>query len=368
MIKDIKFIWHLPGSGLSVLHKNIKPTMIVDYFSASNICRALLLLLNIQFAQIADAETNSSASEIEDLFVITALADPRQQQRSETEIRKILLGEKLFHDPILSYNQSLSCSSCHILDDGGDDNRQYSLTTEGVPREINTPTVFNAALNPVFTWTGKHESLPAFIGGPLFAERVMNHEWNILLPILKSNTEYQRLFGEIYELPVTQLMVVETLQAFQETLITPNSRFDQYLRGDTSAINDREKHGYALFQSYGCIACHQGRNIGGNMFQKFGLYGDYYESRGRTPQAVDFGRFTVTGDELDRFTFRVPSLRNVATTAPYLHDGSVETLEEVIQVMVRFQLGRNINKTDRVYLREFLETLTGNYQPLKAHD
>jgi cytochrome c peroxidase len=152
---------------------------------------------------------------------------------------------------------------------------------------------------------------------------------------------------------------------FERSLITPNSRFDRYLLGDESAITAEEKAGYALFKSYGCVACHQGRNVGGNMFQIFGVMDDYFANRGHITDA-DYGRFNVTGREEDRFHFRVPSLRNVALTAPYFHDGTAESLDQAVMVMARYQLGVTMPAEDVGLIVKFLGTLTGEYkgQPL----
>ena len=154
--------------------------------------------------------------------------------------------------------------------------------------------------------------------------------------------------------------VQNALAAYERTLISANSRFDQYLLGDTGILTREEKYGYQRFKEYGCIACHQGVNIGGNMFQKFGVMGDYFQVRGK-PTETDLGRYLVTRDEEDRNVFKVPSLRNVAVTAPYFHDGSAKTLEEAVDVMFTFQLGRIPSTEDKTLIIKFLKTLTGQW-------
>jgi cytochrome c peroxidase len=143
-------------------------------------------------------------------------------------------------------------------------------------------------------------------------------------------------------------------------LITPNSRFDKFLGGDQSALNAQEKHGYELFQSYGCASCHQGMNLGGNMYEKMGLMGDYFADRGNITEA-DRGRFNLTKDPQNMHEFRVPSLRNVALTAPYFHDGHAQTLEAAIAIMAKYQLGRPMPATDLDAIAAFLRSLTGQY-------
>jgi cytochrome c peroxidase len=172
------------------------------------------------------------------------------------------------------------------------------------------------------------------------------------------DAKYQRDFATAYHDGVTKANIQNAIAAFERTLITPNSRFDRYLRGDPDAISVAEKVGYAKFKQYGCVACHQGVNVGGNMFQKFGVMGDYFAKRGNLTDA-DLGRYLVTKDENDKHVFKVPSLRNVALTAPYFHDGSAKTLENAVDIMFRYQLGRVGSKEDKEDIIKFLNTLTG---------
>ena len=281
--------------------------------------------------------------------------------------RKVSLGEKLFHDPILSGNQSKSCASCHDLATGGDDGQQFSLTTMNELRDVNTPTVFNEIYNFTFTIVGSQTSLEKLLVDNLIpGKHVMNNTWPALLASLRSEPEYVAAFEQIYPTGISQETVTDAMLNFQHSLVTPGSRFDQFLMGNNTAISPREKRGYSLFKSYGCVACHQGKNIGGNIFQKFGLFANYFLDTGRTLNDIDFGRFNVTKKEQDRYYFRVPSLRNVELTAPYLHDGSIETLEEMIDIMGKYQLGREIPESDKKDIAAFLSTLTGQYkgQPL----
>jgi cytochrome c peroxidase len=155
--------------------------------------------------------------------------------------------------------------------------------------------------------------------------------------------------------------VRRAIAVFERTLITIGSPLDRWLDGDASALTPAQKEGYALFKASGCVACHQGQNVGGNMYQRFGVFGDYFEDRGNVTEA-DYGRFNVTKQEQDRYVFRVPSLRNVALTAPYFHDGSAKTLEDAVGVMAKYQLGRELSEEKVSKLVAFLEALTGPEQ------
>lgn len=276
--------------------------------------------------------------------------------------KRVDLGRQLFNDTILSGSLTLACSSCHILNQGGEDNRQFSLTDTGSPRTLNTPTIFNITHNATFLWTGGAQSLRDLVNTIMLSSQTMNADWREVLNRLKENEGYSNVFNASFNDGITQENIIEALLVFQKSLTTPNSRFDQYLKGDNEALTDIEKQGYGLFYAYGCTSCHQGKNIGGNMFQKFGLYSDYYKDTGKLISKPDYGRFNNTGNERDKFFFRVPSLRNVALTAPYLHDGSIASLDEVIHIMGIYQLGREIPNTDRKRIEAFLKTLTGRYE------
>jgi cytochrome c peroxidase len=170
---------------------------------------------------------------------------------------------------------------------------------------------------------------------------------------MKTVQAFQAIYGD----GLQPRNIQDAIATFERSLVTP-SRFDRYLRGDSGAISEQEKRGYELFKSYGCVACHQGVNVGGNMFQTFGVLGNYFKDRGNETEA-DLGRYTVTQNELDRHVFKVPSLRNVALTAPYFHDGTAPTLEAAVDVMFRYQLGREAPAADKTAIIMFLKSLTG---------
>lgn len=273
---------------------------------------------------------------------------------------KVELGRQLFNEPRLSVNNTLSCASCHHLESGGADNKPFSIGFDGKPVEINTPSVFNASLNFKQFWNGRVDTLEAQVEQVVISPVEMGSDWKTVVQNLSALPVYLAAFKQAYPDGVTAANVQNALATYERTLLTPNSRFDQYLLGNTEILTIQEKYGYQRFKDYGCIACHQGINIGGNMFQKFGVMGDYFKVRGN-PVESDLGRYLLTKDEEDRHVFKVPSLRNIAVTAPYFHDASAKTLEEAVDVMFKFQLGRNPSQEDKDLIIQFLKTLTGEW-------
>lgn len=276
------------------------------------------------------------------------------------DARKVELGNRLFHEPRFSRDNSISCSSCHDLSKAGMDQRARSLGIGGQPADRNAPTVFNSGLNFKQFWDGRAETLEDQIDGPTHHPKEMGSTWAEIIAKLKQDPGYVSAFAKIYPDGLQGHNIKDAIATFERSLITPNSRFDRFLRGDASALTEAEKAGYQLFKDYGCVACHQGINVGGNMFQRLGVIVDYFAERGEATKS-DLGRYNVTGRERDRFTFKVPSLRNVARTAPYFHDGSVPTLEVAVRLMAKYQLGRSLSKAEVDLLVAFLNTLTGEY-------
>lgn len=274
---------------------------------------------------------------------------------------KVALGEQLFQDVRLSGNNQISCLSCHSFSAGGADHNARSVGVHGTPGAINTPTIFNVGFNFRFNWNGKHETLADHIDALLQNSGEMGIQWQELIQKLQQVPEYKRAFTKIYPDGLTFDTVKDAIVVYEQSLYTPNSRFDQFLRGNQQALTASEQEGYRLFKAYGCISCHQGVNVGGNMFQKFSVIGDYFADRGNLTQA-DLGRFNVTGQDSDRYVFRVPTLRNVALTAPYFHDGSAQSLHEAIAIMAKYQLGRPLPAEHADRIVEFLHTLTGEYR------
>lgn len=273
----------------------------------------------------------------------------------------VALGRKLFHDARLSADNTISCASCHPLGRGGADGRVHSIGIKGAEGNINAPTVLNSGLNFAQFWDGRAATLEDQIDGPINNPKEMGSNWEQVVDKLKQDSDYRSAFAKLYREGLTPANIKDAIATFERSLVTPNAPFDRYLQGDNSAISEQAKHGYVLFQSYGCITCHQGQNLGGNMYEKMGLMGNYFESRGNLTDA-DLGRFNVTHQESSRYEFKVPSLRNVALTAPYFHDGSVATLPEAVEVMVKYQLGRTMPQQDRDDIVHFLSSLSGEIE------
>ena len=269
------------------------------------------------------------------------------------------LGRLLFNDLRLSRDNNQSCASCHHLARGGADSRALSLGAGGVASRFNTPTVYNSTFNYRQSWTGRHSTIEGLLDHVIIRPHGLASSWEMVASRLTGDAAMDQQFNAVYGDDVTPAMLKDALGHYLKSLTTP-SRFDRYLRGDKAALSPEEKVGYARFKSFGCVSCHQGINVGGNMYQRFGAM---REPAAGAPIAADQGRFEVTGREADRRMFRVPSLRNVALTAPYFHNGSVATLEEAVDAMFKYQLGRAASPTDRELVVRFLKTLSGETLP-----
>ena len=276
---------------------------------------------------------------------------------------RVALGRAIFHDPRLSKDNSTACVSCHDLSHGGDDGRTVSVGVEGRTGPINAPTVFNAGLNFRQFWDGRAATLEHQIDGPVQAPAELGSLWPEVIAKLYEHESYPERFSALYADGITRENVKDALATYMRSLVTPNSRFDRWLGGEADALSLEEKRGYALFKHYGCVSCHQGANVGGNMFQVFGVLNEYFKRRGNITDA-DMGRFNVTGNPADRHAFKVPSLRMAALTAPYLHDGSAATLRDAVDAMFTFQLGREAPDADKDAIVAFIATLAGENREL----
>ncbi len=280
---------------------------------------------------------------------------------NDVDADKASLGEKLFFDKRLSANNQLSCASCHQLDAGGDDNLATGISALTDQHVINTPSIFNARYNFRQNWDGSVKTLEEQIDMVLGNQHEFDNNWHDVIAALSSDEELTKNFYAIYQDGITKNNIINALVEFEKTLTTPNSRFDQYLRKEDNSLNEKELKGYLIFKELGCISCHQGVNVGGNLYQKFGVFYNYIAERGDIKK-VDFGRMNITNRQMDAYVFKVPSLRNIAVTAPYLHDGSAETIEEVISIMGKTQLGRTLTTNEIHLIKSFLYTLTGEYK------
>jgi cytochrome c peroxidase len=267
------------------------------------------------------------------------------------------LGMQIFLDPNVSSNNRVSCESCHHIFDNGAENRQVSLGVQGLGAR-SSPTVFNVSHNSRFFWDGRASSLETQMDGPVHNPLEMNTNWQKITRYVASVPTYKQQFNTHFNGTINEATIKESLKGFMAALDTPDAPFDLFLRGNEAAMTQAAKNGWLKFKTLGCIACHQGRNIGGNLFQKFGNLNNTSE------QESDLGRYNVTGLKSDIGVFRVPSLRNVANTAPYFHDGRADTLEAAIVTMAYVQLGRELEPSTILELKAFLNALSAPPPPV----
>lgn len=285
-------------------------------------------------------------------------------QFSEKERAEIALGRSLFHDPRLSHDDTTSCASCHSLELSGVDRRRVSIGINGAMGTVNAPTVINSRFNIAQFWDGRAATLEEQAAGPVHNPIEMGSNWGEVVTKLQKDEFYPARFEALYEDGMSGLNIQRAIAQFERSLVTLNAPFDQYLLGDEGAISEEAKKGYRLFKSYGCVACHQGSNVGGNMYARMGAVGDYFINKDELVSS-DLGRYNVTSAEDDRHVFKVPSLRLAVHTAPYFHDGSATTLEEAVRTMARYQLGRRITAKDTQLIIRFLKTLPGELYEVK---
>lgn len=270
-------------------------------------------------------------------------------------LAQVELGKKLYFDPRLSKSGFISCNSCHNLSMGGTDNLKTSIGDHWQQGPINAPTVLNSSLNVAQFWDGRAADLKAQAGGPIANPGEMGFTHQLAVSVLASIPEYVVEFKQVFgddSIDIDKVTVA--IAEFEKTLVTPNSRFDRWLLGDKDALTPNELAGYDLFKNSGCIACHNGEAVGGNSFQKMGVMEPY---QAKSPAE---GLSAVTGKDADRFKFKVPTLRNVAMTYPYFHDGEAETLTEAVDIMGRLQLGKQFSEQENAQIVAFLKTLTGD--------
>ena len=264
------------------------------------------------------------------------------------DLAKAQLGKIIFSDTRLSKNNTHSLNTCHPLNAGGSDGQPYSKNIQGI-KPLNAPTVFNAIYNFKNFWDGRANNLEEQVRDSLLNTQFMNNSKRALVEHIAST--YQEDFKRIYAQGVSFNAIVEVLVEFQKALTTPNAPFDRYLRGDKDALTYSEKKGYEVFKSSGCIACHNGVNLGGNAYSKIEVL----------PEETSpyLGRYNITKNPKDKYFIKIPMLRNILSTAPYFHDGSVATIDEAIQGVSRHALKRKLTSSEIEYLIQFLNTLSG---------
>jgi cytochrome c peroxidase len=267
----------------------------------------------------------------------------------------VALGRQLFFEARLSKNHDVSCNSCHDLAKYGVDG---TPTSTGHKKQLggrNAPTVYNAGDHISQFWDGRAATLEDQAKGPVLnpIEMAMKDDASVVA-VIESIPGYLPMFKKAFpgeEKPITYDNIAKAIGAFERTLVTP-SKFDKFLEGDAKALSDAEKAGLTKFMETGCTACHMGEGIGAGMYQKLGLVKP-------VPGLKDNGRFDATKKDADKFFFKVPSLRNIEKTGPYLHDGSLKTLEETVAFMGSYQLGKDLKKEEVDSIVTFLKALTG---------
>ena len=285
-----------------------------------------------------------------------------------TDIRKVTLGRKMYNDALISLDGTLSCATCHVIDQGGADSRG-TRTSEGIYGQfggINAPTVLNAAFNVEQFWNGRAHTLADQAAGPPVNPVEMGDQtWEQICERLKEDASLVAEFQSIYPEGITQATVTDAIAEYEKTLITPNDRLDQMLKGDENALTEEEKKGLAAFMDNSCAVCHVGKTLGGQSFETLGIYEDYYAAREQSnPDIVynddDKGLAGFTGDTADLHRFKVPGLRNISKTSPYFHDGTQATIEDAVRAMFRFELGvKEAPESDVASISAFLRTLDG---------
>ncbi len=284
-------------------------------------------------------------------------------QEVEVDEAKAALGFALFHDPRLSVDNTVSCATCHALETAGVDNHQYSHGVDDQVGGVNAPTVYNAVYNFVQFWDGRAKTLADQAAGPpLNPIEMASTSFDEIIAKLAADKDFSKAFKAVYPDGLTEANITNAIEEFERTLITPDSRFDKWLRGDDSALTADELAGYELFKKYDCATCHVGPNLGGQSYELMGLRRHYFSERGLELTHEDNGRYKETQNERDRHRFKVPGLRNVEHTWPYYHDGTRLTLEDAVRDMGLYQSGVELTSAETDQITSFLKTLTGEYQ------
>ena len=286
---------------------------------------------------------------------------PTRHPSSALDRARERLGARLFFDKRLSANGSLSCAGCHDLAQGGADGRKTAVGVSGRVGPVNTPTIFNVGGNSHQFWDGRASSLEVQVDGPLQNHDELASDWPTAVRRISGDPSYRAGFAAAYpQGQIDRVTISNAIASYERTLTTPDSPFDRFSKGDEAAVGPLEKEGFERFKSYGCISCHQGRNVGGNLFERLGIMADYFADRGIPTTEADYGRYNVTKLEEDRYRFRVPSLRMAARTAPYFHDGRIATLEEAIVAMGKYQIGETVTPADVKSIAAFIRSLAGD--------
>lgn len=289
------------------------------------------------------SEQSTIQAEQKTVYYYEKVAGPIQPipRKMEIDTRWVSLGKALFHSPLLSQNNTISCSSCHLIDFGGDDGFPVSTGVNNGKGVRNSPTVLNSSFNFRQFWDGRVGSLGEQIVGPLHNPVEMGSSWPQIIEKLSNDNYFSKTFRSLSQQGVTSENIVKAITIYEESLITPNAPIDRFLLGDNSALTEQQQRGLHLFTNHGCTSCHQGTNIGGNLYQKLGRVNEIPEIL-----TEDLGKYLLTKQEHDRYVFKVPSLRNVADTGPYFHNGAIESLPQAVRIMASSQLGRELPENE----------------------
>jgi cytochrome c peroxidase len=322
----------------------------------------IISLLAIGVATAVWAETTSKEEPAKAAAASTVKDEPIKPIEAYVakDAGKVELGKKLYFDPRLSKSGEISCNSCHNLSMGGTDNLTSSIGDHWHQGPINAPTVLNSSMNVAQFWDGRAKDLKEQAGGPIANPGEMASTHELAVQVLDSIPQYKDEFKTVFGKDKIDIdMVKDAIAAFEETLVTPDSKFDQWLKGNDQALNETELKGYKLFKDSGCVACHNGAAVGGGSFQKMGMVEPY-----KTDNKAE-GLAGVTKKDEDRFKFKVPVLRNVEMTYPYFHDGAAKTLEDAVHTMGQIQLGKKFTDEETTQVVAFLKTLTGKQPDIK---
>ncbi|MEA3314368.1 MAG: cytochrome c peroxidase [Campylobacterota bacterium] len=285
------------------------------------------------------------------------LADPSFSYIPKIDIdnqKKYNLGKLLFFDKNLSSNKKISCSTCHNLNKGGSDQKKLSYGVDNQKSDVNSPTIFNTRFNISQDWIGYSLTIKDRTNIAFLNPKEMDGDEIKVLKYIKSNKELKDLYITVYK-NFKYGDISDAIAYYVKNLNTPNSKFDKFLKGDKDILTKQEYEGYKLFKDYGCVSCHNGINIGGNMYQKFGIFNEKDIIRDK-----NLGRYIVTKKEYDKYVFKVPTLRNISKTYPYMHNGEIDNLETAIKEMGKYQLGIIIQNKDIERIEIFLKTLEGD--------
>lgn len=344
----------------SVLKKQYRKTL----FS----CLVLAMLLGTGCTGSTITSDSTSPPPDQSALDLSVTSEVMQQHRREPirplsnphglSSEKVELGRELFHDVRLSADNSISCASCHNVKEGGDDGLPTSVGINGQVGGLNAPTVLNSSKSLAQFWDGRAKDLREQAGGPIHNPIEMGSNWSEVISKLNQDTEFIRQFEKVYPHGLNEESIADAIATYETALVTVNSPFDRYLMGDDSALSEEALEGYKLFKAIGCISCHQGQAVGGNMFQKFGVMGDFSAQFDSSSQ-VSRGRMNATNRTVDLHRFKVPSLRTVHRTAPYFHNGCTDNLESAIKIMAEFQLGESLDDVEVNQIKAFLISLDG---------